>query len=187
MAEKSHERACILMTVMFRRWDDRELSDETTVFFLIFCVSHIFRNKHSFQLSWKIETFHLHLYLNLSSSQVAKWANFKLKARCTDSLPVSESSLTSSLSSLASKLALPAHFPPQPFCSAWPASPLHLKADGNHIRTPSPWACTLPHPQPQQRLSSLLSWFPFWIFPAFSFQGQMADFLKHSHFFSADL
>lgn len=171
---------------MFGRWDDRGLGNETTVFFfLIFCISHIFCNKHSFQLSWKTEAFHLDFYFNLSSSQVAKGANFKLKPLCTGSLPESESSLTSSVSSLARKLALLSS-QPQPFCSAGPASP-HLGAGAGITLEPLFPEPVPSSPEPQQCLSSLLSWFPFWIFPAFSFQGQMADFVKYSHFSSADL
>lgn len=171
---------------MFGRWDDRGLGNETTVFFfLIFCISHIFCNKHSFQLSWKTEAFHLDFYSNLSSSQVAKGANFKLKPLCTGSLPESESSLTSSVSSLARKLALLSSHP-QPFCSAGPASP-HLGAGAGITLEPLFPEPVPSSPESQQCLSSLLSWFPFWIFPAFSFQGQMADFVKHSHFSSADL
>lgn len=93
----------------------------------------------------------------LSGSQVAKEANFKLQPLRAVSLPASESSLTSPLSSLAWKARSGSSFPPPAsFLSSACAPPPHLGAERNHIRIPLSLSLC---PPPQSPSSAFLLFF----------------------------
>jgi hypothetical protein len=109
------------------------------------CISHI-----SPSISIKLrKNIYINILLSLSFDSLwfsdGKRANFKLKPLCSGSLPETECSLTSSLSSLTLKLAQRNSPKLQLYCSAGPASPSSPITLGSFSRScsgsPEPWLC----------------------------------------------